>query len=266
MAQTLRIKTAGGLTKLSLSPRIKKSDGYQTRREKKKISTAAQKYVNAKVQHDQLEFLLAANVRPGDWFATLTYDDQHLPDCWDRADKNMQWFFRKLRESRRPAKTIYFYNIERAHWSDDPGCCHRWHHHAVIPQEVAPEAIQQLWGRGHVDMHPIILDRDHTYGSLATYLLKESSEFPGKRGWRSSKGLAKPEVDCMVVDDDYVIPMPDGEAVMVLDNPGPQLTVYGKFQVLKFQALDGYDGGVLSSKHARRRRSPRHRAAAHGAD
>nr|DAY77286.1 MAG TPA: replication gene A protein [Caudoviricetes sp.] len=266
MAQTLRIKTAGGLTKLSLSPRIKKSDGYQTRREKKKISTAAQKYVNAKAQHDQLEFLLAANVRPGDWFVTLTYDDQHLPDCWDRADKNMQWFFRKLRESRRPAKTIYFYNIERAHWSDDPGCCHRWHHHAVIPQEVAPEAIQQLWGRGHVDMHPIILDRDHTYGSLATYLLKESSEFPGKRGWRSSKGLAKPEVDCMVVDDDYVIPAPEGEAVMVLDNPGPQLTVYGKFQVLKFQALDGYDGGVLSSKHARRRRSPRRRAAAHGAD
>ena len=114
MAQTLRIKTAGGLTKLSLSPRIKKSDGYQTRREKKKISTAAQKYVNAKAQHDQLEFLLAANVRPGDWFVTLTYDDQHLPDCWDRADKSMQWFFRKLRESRRPAKTIYFYNIERA--------------------------------------------------------------------------------------------------------------------------------------------------------
>ena len=53
---------------------------------------------------------------------------------------------------------------------------------------------------------------------------------------------------------------------MVLDNPGPQLTVYGKFQVLKFQALDGYDGGVLSSKHARRRRSPRRRAAVHGTD
>ena len=115
-------------------------------------------------------------------------------------------------------------------------------------------------------MHPIILDKDHTYGSLATYLLKESNEFPGKRGWRSSKGLAKPEVDCMVVDDDYVIPAPEGEAVMVLDNPGPQLTVYGKFQVLKFQALDGYDGGVLSSKHARRHRSPRRRAAAHGTD
>lgn len=264
MAQTLRIKTAGGLTKISLSPRIKKSDGFQSRREKKKISSAAQKYINGKAQHDQLEFLLAANVRQGDWFVTLTYDDVHLPDCWGRADKNMQWFFRKLRESRKPEKTIYFYNIERAHWSEDEACCHRWHHHAVIPQEVPLETIQALWGKGLVDAHPIILDKDHTYGSLATYLLKESNEFPGKRGWRSSKGLAKPEVDCMVVDDDYVIQPPESDGVMVLDNPGPQVTVYGRFQVLKFQALDGYDGGMIFSNHARRRKTPGRRAATYG--
>ena len=99
MAQTLRIKTAGGLTKMSLSPRIKRSDGYQTRREKKRISSAAQKYINAKAQHSQLEFLLAANIRPGDWFLTLTNDDQHLPDSWDGANKQMQYFCRKVRDS-----------------------------------------------------------------------------------------------------------------------------------------------------------------------
>lgn len=256
MAQTLRIKTAGGLTKMSLSPRVKKSDGFQSRREKKKLSSAAQKYINAKVQHDQLEFLLAANVRQGDWFVTLTYDDGHLPDCWDRADKSMQWFFRKLRERRKPEKTIYFYNIERAHFSSRPDCCHRWHHHAVIPQEVPLETMRELWGKGHIDAHPIKLDKDHTYGSLATYLLKESNEFPGKRGWRSSKGLAKPEVDCLIVDDDFVIQPPESDGVMVLDNPGPQLTVYGRFQIIKFQALDGYDGDVLSSGYAGRKGSP----------
>ena len=92
MAQTLRIKTAGGLTKMSLSPRVKRSDGYQTRREKKRISSAAQKYINAKAQHSQLEFLLAANIRPGDWFLTLTNDDRYLPDSWDGANKQMQYF------------------------------------------------------------------------------------------------------------------------------------------------------------------------------
>lgn len=264
MAQTLRIKTAGGLTKMSLSPRVKRSDGFQSRREKKKISSAAQKYINAKARRDQLEFLLAANVKPGDWFLTLTYDDKHLPDCWDRANKRTQWFCRKLRESRPNQITMYFYNIERAHWSEDPNCCHRWHHHMVVSGDVPMETLQALWGNGHVDGHPIVLDADHTYGSLATYFLKEANEFPGKRGWRSSKGLAKPEVDSMVVDDDYVIQPPDSAGVMVLDNPGPQVTVYGRFQIIKFQALDGYDGGVLSSMYARRRKTPRRRAATYG--
>ena len=65
MAQTLRIKTAGGLTKMTLSPRCRKSDGYQSRREKHNMSSAAQKYINGRAQRSQLEFLLAANVKPG---------------------------------------------------------------------------------------------------------------------------------------------------------------------------------------------------------
>lgn len=249
---------------MSLSPRIKKSDGFVARREKKKASTAAQKYINSKAQHSQLEFLLAANIRPGDWFVTLTYGDPHLPDSWDRANRNMQALCRKLRESRHPGKTIYFYNIERAHYSQDPLCSHRWHHHMVISGDVDISQMQMLWGRGHIDAHRIQLDPEHTYGSLATYLLKESSEFPGKRGWRSSRGLAKPQVDTVIVDDDYVIQPPTEDKIMVLDNPGPQLTVYGRFQILKFQALDGYNKRVICWDHARRKRPPKPGAATYG--
>lgn len=269
MAQTLRIKTAGGLTKMSLSPRIKKNDGYQTRREKKRMSSAAQKYINSKAQRSQLEFLLAANVRQGDWFLTLTYDDAHLPDSWDRANKNMQAFARKLRESRRPGKTVYFYNIERCHWDERPECCHRWHHHLVVSGDVDLEAIREMWGRGLVLDKRLILDADHTFGALASYLLKESNEFPGKRGWRCSRGLQKPEVDTIIVPDDYELQAPENEGIMVLENQGPQLTVYGKFQTLKFQApdrLDRYENPVLSSRYARRKRRNKQRAATHGAD
>ena len=264
MAQTLRIKPAGGLTKMSLSPRIKKTDGFQTRREKKRISSAAQKYINAKAQHSQLEFLLAANVRPGDWFLTFTYDDRHLPDSWDGANKQMQYFCRKLRDSQKPGKIVYFYNIERAHYSDDPMCSHRWHHHMVLSGSIDLDVIKRLWGNGFVSAHRIVLDTDHTYGSLATYLLKESNEFPGKRGWRSSRGLAKPETECIIVPDDYVIQPPESEGVMVLENPGPQLTVYGRFQTIKFQTLDRYENPVLSSKRVRRKRAPRPKAATYG--
>lgn len=266
MAQTLRIKTAGGLTKMSLSPRVKKSDGYQTRREKHRLSSAAQKYINSRAQHSQLEFSLAANIRPGDWFLTLTYDDAHLPDSWDRANRCMQAFCRKLRESRRPKKTIYFYNIERNHYSDEKSQNHRWHHHMVLSGDVDLAELSRLWGRGHVNGHRIQLDPDHTYDSLATYLLKESNEFPGHRGWRASQGLAKPETDTMIVPDDYTITPPETDGVMVLENPGPQQTVYGKFQVIKYQALDGCHANMVSSVHARRNKPPRPRAATHGTD
>ena len=266
MAQTLRIKTAGGLTKISLSPRVKKTDGFQSRREKRKISSAAQKYTTSKAQHSQLEFLLAANIQEGDWFLTLTYDNRNLPDSWAKANSCMQAFCRKLRESRKPQKTIYFYNIERAHYSDDAGSCHRWHHHMIIPGDESLESLQKLWGRGHIDGHRIQLNREETYGSLATYLLKEANEFPGKRGWRSSQGLKKPEVDSIIVDDDFTIQAPEGEGVMVLEIPGPQVTVYGRFQILKFQALDRYDGGVIPLNQVRRNRPPKSRAATCGTD
>ena len=178
----------------------------------------------------------------------------------------MQAFARKLRESRRPGKTVYFYNIERCHWDERPECCHRWHHHLVVSGDVDLEAIREMWGRGLVLEKRLILDADHTFGALASYLLKESSEFPGKRGWRCSRGLQKPEVDTIIVPDDYELQAPESEGVMVLENQGPQLTVYGKFQTLKFQTLDRYESPVISSKYARRKRRNKQRAATHGAD
>lgn len=251
---------------MTLSPRCRREDGFHTRREKKKISSAAQKYINSRAQRSQLEFLLAANIHPGDWFVTLTYDEAHLPKNWDFANKAVQAFCRKLRESRAPKKTIYFYNIERAHFDEDSEQSHRWHHHMILPGDVDGGALESLWGRGHVHRQRIRLDPEHTYESLATYLLKESNEFPGKRGWRSSRGLAKPEVDSMIVPDDYVIEAPEGKNVMVLENPGVQVSVYGKFQKIKFQALDRYENRVVGSDQAWRTSPPKTQAATQGAD
>lgn len=255
MAQTLRIKTAGGLTKMTLSPRCRKKDGYQSRREKHNMSSAAQKYINSRAQRSQLEFSLAANVSKGDWFLVLTYDDAHLPSSWDAADRAMTAFCRKLRESRRPTWTMYYYNIERSHFSDRPEDCHRWHHHIILPGDISLSTITSFWGRGLVFSKRIRLDPDHTYGTLASYMLKESNEFPGKRGWRCSRGLKKPEEDTIIVPDDYVIEQPDGPNVMVLEAPEVSQTVYGRLQKMKFQVLDGYENPVVSSIKRKRRKS-----------
>lgn len=262
MAQTLRIKSAGGLTKMTLSPRCRKKDGYQSRREKHNMSSAAQKYINNRAQHSQLEFSLAANVSKGDWFLVLTYDDAHLPSSWDAADRVMKAFCRKLRERRKPQWTMYYYNIERNHYSERPEDCHRWHHHIILPGDISLSVITELWGRGLVFSKRIRLDPDHTYGSLATYMLKESNEFPGKRGWRCSRGLKKPEEDVIIVPDDYVIEQPEGKNVMVLEAPEVSQTVYGRLQKIKFQVLDGYENPVVSSiKRKRKNRRRKTKAA-----
>lgn len=259
---------------MSLSPRARKKDGYQSRKEKRRMSSTAQKYINSKAQHSQLEFSLAANIRPGDWFLTATYDNKHLPECWERANRCAQAFFRKLRESRRPEKTIYYYNIERNHYSDEASQSHRWHHHMVLSGDVDLAELEKLWGRGHINGHRIQIDPDHTYDSLATYLLKESNEFAGKRGWRASQGLAKPETDTMIVPDDYTITPPETDGVMVLENSGPQHNAYGKIQTIKFQALAGWQAGAIPKKSRkkpkrkkkRRAKKGRARAATYGTD
>ena len=108
----------------------------------------------------------------------------------------------------------------------------------------------------------IKLDPDHTYGSLASYMLKESNEFPGKRGWRSSRGLAKPDEDVIIVPDDYVIEQPEGANVMVLEAPEVSQTIYGRLQKIKFQVLDGYENPVIQSVKRKRRRVRSKRKAA----
>ena len=93
-------------------------------------------------------------------------------------------------------------------------------------------------------------------------MLKESNEFPGKRGWRSSRGLKKPEEDVIIVPDDYVIEQPEGANVMVLEAPEVSQTVYGRLQKIKFQVLDGYENPVLPSiKRKRRNHRPKRKAA-----
>lgn len=239
MAQTVRMKTAGGLVYMSVAPRVNRTDGYTTRREKRRIASNAQRSINGKAAYLNLEFSLAANVQPGDLVLTMTYSDAFLPHCWSDADRAAKAFIRRVRARLPPGSLLYYYNIERAHYSERPAECHRYHHHMIIRCGLPPDELQNLWPYGHVNHHLFALDAERTYGSMAKYLIKERSEFPGKRAWRCSRGLRKPETDSWIVPDDYVLPVPArSPSCMILENDGPRLTEYGRFQTLKFQTDD----------------------------
>ena len=54
------------------------TDSPRARASKRKLSSEAQKRMNAKYSYQKLELMLAANFLPGDLVVSLTYDDRHL--------------------------------------------------------------------------------------------------------------------------------------------------------------------------------------------
>ena len=77
--RTRKIITAGLLVVEAIYPRVEAKDGSRARAAKHKASSEAQKRMNAIYSWQKLELMLAANMRPGDLWLTVTYDDAHLP-------------------------------------------------------------------------------------------------------------------------------------------------------------------------------------------
>lgn len=244
--QILKVKTAGGLSMAACYPRTNPKDGFITRAAKSRMTSKAQKFINRKNQRSNLEFSLAANLRKGDWFIVLTYDDNHLPRSRADAEKCMVAFMRKLREAKAPR--AYYYNTEGKHADPKPEENKRLHHHLYITADgYTVKSIEQLWGRGHVYGHKLRFSGELTYGALASYMIKEAEEHPGKRAWHCSRNLKKPDVQTFYVADDYVILPPDDPNVIVLENSGVNDTAYGRYQEIKTQTLDGYPQGEVES-------------------
>lgn len=156
-------------------------------------TSLVQEAVNIKTACMRLEFLLYANFRPDDWFVTLTYDDEHLPPCYEAARKNQPAYFRKLRALRR-ARGLpfdYIYVMEGQHGE------HRIHHHFVTRRAPGDGrgTFADLWGKGFVDLRTI--DEFGGYRALARYLTKEPRKTGrlrvGARMWTPSIGLIQPE-------------------------------------------------------------------------
>lgn len=178
--------------------------------------------------------LLDCNLPPDSVHYVLTYDDAHLPASWIQASRKMAALIRKVRESRAGQQTTYFYNVEGKHFSEEyPDQSHRWHHHLYMPPYLPAEQLQEIWGRGHVYATPLSMDGViHTPVSRASYMIKEASEFPGKRAWHCSRALSKPEVETIMVPDDYVLEAPSGAGV--LEDSGKVETVYGRYRYLQY--------------------------------
>ena len=75
---------------------------------------------NLKTSYEKLLMLMCANFSPGDWWVTLTYDDDHLQDLEHSVNydlyalnfEHMTDFIKKLRNKFRDVDIDYFYSGE----------------------------------------------------------------------------------------------------------------------------------------------------------
>ncbi len=233
------------------------SDPPRERAGKTRISTAARRRINHRAAWQKLEQLLAANFARSDAFATLTYDDGHLPADREAAAANMRRFLRRLRGAfrRRGEELRYIYVTESV--ADAPGEPGRLHHHLVCSGGPAGwQLIQDLWRAGQVYIEPLLDGPNDGYEVRARYLVKERQpgtpgRLQGARAWTPSRGLEKPEITTDLVPDTMTVTAPPG--AFILEQYG-DMNCWGSFLFLKYLLPESPPSRSRRGKEDRRRR------------
>ena len=151
--------------------------------------------VNEKNAINRLRWLINANFSGGDLHAVLTYRRDERPDEQE-ARARIQKCLRILRKTARDSGTVLRY-IHATEYK------RRAIHHHMIVSGVTLEHLQAAWPWGRVHVTP--LDRSGEYGTLAAYLVKETSKTiadgtaPFAKRYCASRNLVQPEIRTEVV-------------------------------------------------------------------
>lgn len=230
---------AGPLHIEVLTSRIQRSDSQATRKEKKKLTTAAQQLINSRLSKQKLELDLAANYVPGDLIMTLTYDDDHLPFRRQQCFQAMKYFRKKLSAEYRKhgAELVMHSNIEHRHGEG------RWHHHCVCnAADVDYQTIAELWGRGYIKFQRLLIGKyrdpdnvtrlkEYSYEGLAAYMTKERQDKPSQRCWTYTKNAKHPTIETALVDADTTLQPPPGSQQLATDK---RKNRFGRMEYIKY--------------------------------
>lgn len=274
MAKTLKRIDAGGIQVAALYNRGSRRDAPAQRRAKQKASSEAQKRMNQIYSYQKLELMLAKNFpMPGSaLWVTLTHDDAHMPKDRKAAQQRFKYFLQKLRRARREAglpEPVVFWSPEIL--TSKSG---RWHQHVVMGSTGRDyEMLRACWiygsdveirklgnpepGEELPEWHdPNSEEPGNYFKAVAKYMTKELRECqdyeakPGLHGWSYTRNALKPEIDTVVVPDDYEIDVPEGCAVL-LDRS--ERSEWASWRVVKYQARAGFAPAPKAKRHRSRR-------------
>lgn len=257
MAKFKKIIVAGPLVVECVYPAPNPRDSVGVRAGKKEMSSEAQRRMNLKYAYQKLELLIAANFGQRDLYATLTYDNAHLPEDRREALKKIKAFLKRLRKARRyqGQELRYIYVTEHKHRHENFYMDGRWHHHILINATGEDyDLIRRLWGQGNVEFRSIRVDKEKHFESLARYFCKEQRDKLGLRLWSGSRNLRKPERECFRVPDDTPLRMPPESRCIRLADTGDVKTAYGHYRYIKYIAKAGAAAGRPKAKRRRRKK------------
>lgn len=233
----LKTVTAGRLVYAVCYSQPMGSDEPKERAAKSRLSSAARQRINFRHAWQKLELEIATNFGAGDWFVTLTYDDEHLPADREAAIKYMGKFLKRLRAQRKrqSRELLYIYTTEEM--PDEPDGQKRLHHHLIIngcPGDE--EMLQALWAAGQIDLQPLLDGQHDGYESRARYMVKERhpgavGRKTGLRSWTPSRNLKKPEISSELVPENLTIKPPPG--AFVLDK-AEDTNAFGSYIYIKY--------------------------------
>lgn len=176
------------------------AQGQKRRRRKQRPTEESVRRANERNAERKLRMLLINNFDKGDQFLTLTYRDAERPDA-ELAKKTLRNFLRRLRRSYE-AKGHSLKYIVVTEWQGK-----NIHHHMVINNiPELPSMLVDQWGHGGIHSTPLY--KDHDYGGLAAYLIKETSKTynqpgsPFRQRWTCSKNLEQPQVEKQLIRAD----------------------------------------------------------------
>lgn len=152
-------------------------------------NSRAQAALNDKNARKYVERLILMNFDSGDYWVTLTYDNEHLPKDWQEAQKNICNFFRRVnyrRKKRKLPNAKYIYITEYSPASEDG---HRWHHHLITDRGISMEELEKIWGKSSRNTLKTLQKDEYGLTGVSKYITKEKKK--GMKRWGSSKGNLK---------------------------------------------------------------------------
>lgn len=167
-----------------------RKDQPRTKRGNK--SRPAQKNLNDRRARRYLNNLVSANFGQGDLWCTFTYDDEHLPDSPEEADRRFNNFIRRINRRRKKEGQPNVKYIVVTEYSDEEGKRKRVHHHVIMQGDIDRDTLEELWKDGKRNQtRRIDPDPETHIAGIVNYISKDPH---GRKRWRSSRNLKKPTV------------------------------------------------------------------------